>query len=201
MPRHPAHTAALNNALAEMTTPVPERRARTEAEFLKGYTPWRPGSHRGGDRRETRHDGWTPDRQRLFLCILRYRRSVTRAAQAVGMSRENAYQLRRRWAPFAAWWDRALARDACTVADLMLRQVIDGVDVPTLTRAGKLRWKRVRPVDPGLWLLSQLRVVAAVPGSGPGLAGSRRPDQVEGPEAWEASGLVAALVGRGRSEW
>lgn len=61
-----------------------------------------------------RRDGWTPRRQLAFLDVLARTRSVTRAARAVGMSRESAYRLRRRpsAALFAAAWDRALERPA-----------------------------------------------------------------------------------------
>ena len=193
MPPSPATTAAVNEALAEMTVPAPDGRARSEAEFLRGYAPWTPATRKGGDRRPACHNGWTPEKQRLFLCILRYRRSVTLSAQAVGLSRENAYQLRRRWPPFAAWWDRALTRDACTVADLLLRQVVDGVDVPEVARSGKVRWRRVKPVDPGLWLLQQILVEQP--------AGPRLAARVTGAEGWDGTGLVAALVGAGRREW
>lgn len=57
-----------------------------------------------------RRDGWTPDRQAAFLEALRACRSPTRAAAAVGMSREGAYALRRRpdAAAFAYAWDAAL---------------------------------------------------------------------------------------------
>src|SRR5512141_3237075 len=126
--------------------PPPPPLPLSEPEFLADYTPWRPATRKGGDRRETRHDGWTPEKQKLFLCILRYRRSVTLAARAVGLSRENAYQLRRKWPPFGAHWDRALSTDACTVADLLLRRVVEGVEVPVVGRSGKVRWKRVQPV-------------------------------------------------------
>lgn len=62
-------------------------------------------------RRPIRGDGWTLDRQLVFLDVLGRTRSITRAARAVGMSREGAYRLRRRpgAALFAAAWDRALA--------------------------------------------------------------------------------------------
>jgi hypothetical protein len=58
-----------------------------------------------------RRDGWTPDRQRLFLHELAQTRSVGRSAASVGMSRESAYRLRARpgAASFAAAWDLALA--------------------------------------------------------------------------------------------
>ena len=58
----------------------------------------------------TRHDGWTAERQALFIGALRISRSVSHAAEAVGMSRKSAYALRRRSAAarFAAAWDLAL---------------------------------------------------------------------------------------------
>ncbi len=173
--------------------PPPATLARSEQEFLADYIPWRPPTRKGGDRRQTRHDGWTPDKQKLFLCKLRYRRSVKLSAAAVGLSRENAYQLRRKWAPFAVHWDRALTSEACTVADLMLRRAVEGFDVKVVGPRGRVRWKRVVPADPGLWLLEQLVVEAP---AGPRLAGG-----VFGPEDWDGTGLVAALVGAGRSEW
>ena len=43
-----------------------------------------------------RRDGWTPERQLRFLQVLSHSRSVTRAAAAVGMSRESAHRLRAR---------------------------------------------------------------------------------------------------------
>jgi hypothetical protein len=58
-----------------------------------------------------RKDGWTPERQRRFIAMLRRGRSVVKAARAVGMSRESAYRLRERPGAesFAAAWDSALA--------------------------------------------------------------------------------------------
>ena len=58
-----------------------------------------------------RRDGWTEERQRLFIRALVATRSVGQAAQAAGMSRESAYRLRRREGAgsFAAAWDSILA--------------------------------------------------------------------------------------------
>jgi DNA-binding phage protein len=44
----------------------------------------------------TRHDGWTPERQILFLKAFARTRSVTAAAASAGMAREGAYRFRRR---------------------------------------------------------------------------------------------------------
>lgn len=58
-----------------------------------------------------RRDGWTPERQRVFIAALARTGCVGRAAAAAGMSRESAYRLRRREgaARFAAAWDSILA--------------------------------------------------------------------------------------------
>ena len=60
-----------------------------------------------------RRDGWTIPRQLRFLEVLDRTRSVTKAARAVGMSRESAHRLRNRpnAALFAATWDRAMGAD------------------------------------------------------------------------------------------
>src|SRR2546430_1080190 len=62
-------------------------------------------------RTKIRRDGWTAERQLRFLDTLSRTRSVTKASAAAGMSRESAYRLRdrREGAPFAAFWDRAIA--------------------------------------------------------------------------------------------
>lgn len=57
-----------------------------------------------------RSDGWTAERQAIFLAGLVHTRSVTAAARAAGMSRESAHRLRTRrdGALFAYLWDQAL---------------------------------------------------------------------------------------------
>jgi hypothetical protein len=62
-------------------------------------------------RTRIRRDGWTIDRQVKFICALHKTRSVTRAAESVGMSRESAHRLRVRpgHADFARAWDIAVA--------------------------------------------------------------------------------------------
>ena len=62
-----------------------------------------------GQTPKIRRDGWTAERQLLFLDALAQTRSVTRAAASVGMSRESAYRLRNRSdGLFALLWDRTL---------------------------------------------------------------------------------------------
>ena len=69
-------------------------------------------------RRRIRRDGWTPERQLLFLQFLANTRSVTKAAAHVRMSRESAYRLRSRLKGelFALAWDSAYAPRLAPVA-------------------------------------------------------------------------------------
>ena len=57
-----------------------------------------------------RKDGWTPVRQAEFLGLLAETRCIKRAAERVGMSRDSAYQLRRKPGAeeFVAAWDAIL---------------------------------------------------------------------------------------------
>lgn len=163
----------------------------SERDFLSGYEAWTPATAKGGDRRAERHDGWTQEKQGLFLLALRYHRSVTKAAACVGMARENAYRLRRRWPPFAEAWDLARGRQACTVADLILRQVLEGVDEPIVRRGEVVGWRRVNRMAAALRVFKQLKVLDdGVP---------RRVRHVRAPAGWEASGLVRALLQPGKS--
>lgn len=62
---------------------------------------------------------WTPARQRIFLAALHETGSVTRAAQAAGMSRTSVQRLRRRLAgtAFDQLWDQVLAEHARRLAN------------------------------------------------------------------------------------
>ena len=60
------------------------------------------------DTRIPRHDGWTIDRQMIFLTRLAVTRSVSKAAAAAGMSRQGAYGFR--WSTGGAEFDRAWTR-------------------------------------------------------------------------------------------
>ena len=60
---------------------------REERPALPDFTPV--------PRRNNRHDGWTPERQRAFIEALADTGSVTRAAAMVNMAQANCYTLRR----------------------------------------------------------------------------------------------------------
>jgi hypothetical protein len=76
-----------------------------------------------------RHDGWTPERQRLFLVALAALGTVDSAARAVGMSRISAYNLKKHVGAksFADEWDRALGFGRAMMFDYALERAIYGV--------------------------------------------------------------------------
>lgn len=90
-------------------------------------------------RRNNRHDGWTPERQRAFIEALADTGSVTRAAAQVNIAQTNCYSLRR--APgaesFRAAWDAALDYGVLRLKDIAFERAIEGQLVPVFV-AGKL---------------------------------------------------------------
>jgi hypothetical protein len=81
---------------------VPDASSSAAAPHLPAFTPVPV---------RARRDGWTEERQRLFIRALAQSPCIEAAARAAGMSRESAYRLRRREGAgsFAAAWDSILA--------------------------------------------------------------------------------------------
>lgn len=78
--------------------------------------------------RRPAHNGWTPDRRRLFLEHLAQRGHVRAACALVDMSPEAAYKLRRRDAAFAAAWDAALVQSRRTYEEVLAVRALDGIE-------------------------------------------------------------------------
>jgi hypothetical protein len=76
-----------------------------------------------------RPDGWTLARQVRFLNHLADCGTVRTAAARVGMSREAAYQLKRREPLFARAWDAALVQAREASAEVLACRALDGVEV------------------------------------------------------------------------
>ena len=79
-----------------------------------------------------RHNGWTAQRQRLFIAALMQTGMVADAARAVGMSRNSAYTLRRHAdaASFAAAWDLALEMGLETALETAMKRALHAETVP-----------------------------------------------------------------------
>lgn len=81
----------------------------------------------------TRHDGWTPERQRGFIHALSQIGMVAAAARHVGMSRKSAYALLKRAGPdssFARAWREARASGSQSAEFTAVARAITGVEVP-----------------------------------------------------------------------
>ena len=75
-----------------------------------------------------RHDGWSPDRQVVFLEALSRTGNVKAAALYTGLSRESAYKLRRRpdARAFAHAWDAALIHARAWFEDELMDRGLNG---------------------------------------------------------------------------
>ena len=94
----------------------------------------------------TRHDGWTPERQRGFIQALSRIGMVAAAARHVGMSRKSAYALLERAGPesgFARAWHEAQAMGRASAHDTAIERAINGVETPYFYRGIQRGTRRV----------------------------------------------------------
>ncbi|HZF93260.1 MAG TPA: hypothetical protein VEZ20_00150 [Allosphingosinicella sp.] len=77
--------------------------------------------------RRLRHDGWTPEKMRLFLERFAECGVVVEACEAAGMSARAAYNLRDRDPLFAAGWDAASVKARAPLADEAFSRARNGV--------------------------------------------------------------------------
>lgn len=94
----------------------------------------------------TRHDGWTPERQRNFIAALERIGMVAAAARSVGMSRKSAYALLKRAGPgsgFAGAWRAAQAAGRAGARSTAIERAIDGVEIPYFYRGIQRGMRRV----------------------------------------------------------
>ena len=107
-------------------------------------------------RRRARRNGWSPERQQLFLFALSRCGSVARAARAAGMTPRSAYQLLDSPAAdsFAEAWDRAIEEGIERVRADALERALAGVFVPVFRRGRLVRVEHRRCDKLALALLS-----------------------------------------------
>jgi hypothetical protein len=104
-----------------------------------------------------RHDGWTPARQRIFLRALSETGCVRDACARARISNTSAYRMKKRSAPFARAWDRALAKAAPTIEQAAYERAVNGWDEPII-QGGKLVGHKRRYSDVLLKLLLQRQI-------------------------------------------
>lgn len=108
--------------------------------------------------RRTRHDGWTPDRQKQFIENLATTASVSSAARLIGMSLQSAYELRNRAdaGAFRAAWDEALRSALAVLAATAFERAVDGVE-EKIYHQGEQIGNRTRYNDRLLMFLLRVR--------------------------------------------
>ena len=109
-----------------MTTPQPSQTAMPE--------------------RLQRHDGITPDRERLFLETLAATGSITDAAATIGISRAALYRMRKHDADFSRRWTEALKDAVAVLADDAFERAVKGTSEPVWYK-GEQIGERVRYND------------------------------------------------------
>ena len=103
--------------------------------------PYDPADYRWVPvRRKPRYDGWTEEKQRRFIEVLADTGQVSLAAKTVGMSRENAYRLRRspHGAAFARAWDAARQQAGSFIEDVAFERALAGVEHPVFDDCGQV---------------------------------------------------------------
>ena len=88
----------------------------------------------------SRHDGWTPERQRMFIAALTATGAVDSAARSVGMTRMAAYNLRKREEAesFGQAWDLAIGTGRARVFDYAMDRALNGVTTLRLRLGGTI---------------------------------------------------------------
>lgn len=100
-------------------------------------------------KRKPRVDGWSAEKQRLFIATLADTGSVTLAARAVGMTAKSAYALRR--APdgdgFDRAWRAAIRQAMNRLIDVCMERALEGSEVPVFDKDGRVIGHKVRHHD------------------------------------------------------
>jgi hypothetical protein len=78
------------------------------------------------DARRARHDGWTPERQKMFIETLAATASISEACRYVGLSRQSAHKLYGRSPHFRAAWDEALKAAVGVLAATAFDRAVNG---------------------------------------------------------------------------
>lgn len=112
-----------------------------------------------------RHDGWTAQRQRIFLTVLAETGSISMACIQAGVSSRSAYRLRAhpKGAAFAQAWDMALKLATARLTALAYERATRGTVKETWVE-GELKTSTRAPSDKLLMSLLQHLLPAGRPG-------------------------------------
>ncbi len=101
-----------------------------------------------------RHDGWTAERQRIFLNTLANTGRVTEAAEMADITPRSAYRLRNhpQGTAFAKAWDAAMMRASGRLLSVAMERAISGTP-QVIWREGRIAAETARPSDRMLMFL------------------------------------------------
>ncbi len=116
-----------------------------------------------------RHDGWTAERQRIFLTVLAETGSISQSCRDAGVSSRSAYRLRQRpdAAAFATAWDQALRLATLRLTTIAFERAVKG-STREIWREGELVGQVRAPSDKVLMFL----LGTLLPRAGKGGAGA-----------------------------
>ena len=127
--------------------------------------------------RKPRHDGWTEERRKIFLAVLRESGCVIDACRVAGVSGTSAYRLRGRDPEMAALWDEALENGQRGLVAVAHQHAVVGKET-IIYRNGEEVERRLVPSDSIMALLIKR-------GDLGGRIGSRTADKVISWEEWQ----------------
>ncbi|MEQ8745103.1 hypothetical protein [Parasphingorhabdus sp.] len=127
--------------------------------------------------RKIRRDGWTEERRKIFIAVLRESGCVLDACRVAGMSDTSAYRLREREPEIAAQWDDAVANGQRGLVAVAHQHAVVGKET-VIYRNGEEVERRVVPSDSLMALLIKR-------GDLGGRIGARTADKVLTWEEWQ----------------
>lgn len=127
--------------------------------------------------RKPRRDGWTEERRKIFIAVLRESGCVLDACRVAGMSDTSAYRLRRRDPEIAEQWDDAVANGQRGLVAVAHQHAVVGKET-IIYRNGVEVERRVAPSDSIMALLIKR-------GDLGGRIGGRTADKVLTWEEWQ----------------
>lgn len=173
--------AATSSDLAEGARPAGGSRSRDEGSLAARRSPSPSGAihFTPVPRKNTRHDGWSAENQRIFIDALAAGASVTRATRAAGRSLEGVYKLKAApgAASFVAAWDKAIKQAAATVRDVYFDQCVNGVPEEVWHAGKKVGVRRRFNLRAMQWVLQHHMPETY----GAGVRGLAKPPQKEDP--------------------
>jgi len=153
--------------------------------------------HVGLQKRKVRRDSWTRAKRAAFLDELAASCNVTRACREAGMSRDAAYNLRRRDPVFRAAWTTAIEEGEEVLRAVLISRALGTADADLIEQNARDADRRVRDTPPmsDENCIKMLQIVRASCEGRQGSARWRKPRQI-GRSADEVFASLATKLDR-----